>query len=273
MRIAVTHSTQYRYDAPVVQEPHTFRFRPRTDAAQRLLHFQLQILPIPAGQSECLDREGNVVLEAWFDAPMTELAVQSSFEVETVRENPFDFLLTGTGRLPLDADDAMAAYLTPPGDIIQAFAGRISRDAGDSAMPFLNALNGELFERFGHETRDDGPAHSPERTLEERSGTCRDLAVLFCASCRAMRIPARFVSGYALGSESEDRADLHAWAEVYLPGGGWRGYDPSQGLGVGTSHVAVAAAADPAMAAPVSGNYRGSASATMQYALSVVPVL
>ncbi len=166
----------------------------------------------------------------------------------------------------------MAAYLAIPRDTVRAFAEPISRDAGDSVLPFLNALNSELFERFGHDIRDHGPAHPPERTLGERSGTCRDLAVLFCAACRAMRIPARFVSGYALGAESEDRADLHAWAEVYLPGGGWRGYDPAQGLAVATSHVAVAAAADPEMAAPVSGTYRGRASAAMQFALSVVPV-
>jgi transglutaminase-like putative cysteine protease len=269
MRISVTHSTQYRYDAPVAQEPHTFRLRPRTDAAQRLLRFAMQISPAPAGQSDCLDRDGNVVLEAWFNSPAAELAVQSSFEVETLRENPFDYLLRGGGQLPLQCDEALAPYLAAAGESVRGFAAPIAARAGNSVLPFLAELNRGLFEGFGHNVRDDGPAHPPERTLRERTGTCRDLAVLFCAACRTMGIPARFVSGYATGAESGDRTDMHAWAEVYLAGGGWRGYDPSQGLAVGTSHVAVAAAADPAMAAPVSGNYRGSARSIMQFAISI----
>ncbi len=269
MRISVTHSTGYLYDAPVVQEPHTFRLRPRTDAAQSLLRFALQVSPAPAGQSQCFDRDGNVILETWFDAPMTELAIQSSFEVETLRENPFDFLFRGGGRLPLEPDAGLAPYLAAPGEAVGGFVQPIARRAGNSVLPFLAELNREIFEGFGHNIRDDGPAHSPDRTLRERIGTCRDLAVLFCAACRAMQVPARFVSGYAVGAESDGRTDMHAWAEVYLPGGGWRGYDPSQGLAVSTSHVAVAAAADPAMAAPVSGNYRGIARSTMQFAISI----
>ena len=269
MRIAVTHSTQYRYDAPVTQDPHTFRLRPRTDASQRLLSFQFQISPMPTGQSECLDQDGNVVLEAWFDAPMTELAIQSSFEVETLRENPFDFLLLGDGTLPMESDATMAAYLEPASDEVSGFARTVATQAGYSVMPFVGALNSELFEGFGHDVREHGPAHPPEYTLAERRGTCRDLAVLFCAACRSLGIPSRFVSGYALGAESEDRSDLHAWSEVYLPGGGWRGYDPSQGLAVSTSHVAVAAAADSLRAAPVSGKYRGAARSALQFAIAI----
>ncbi len=269
MRIAVTHSTSYRYDAPVTQEPHTFRLRPRTDASQRLLSFQMQISPMPAGQSECLDRDGNVVLEAWFDVPMTELAVQSSFEVETLRENPFDFLLSGDGKLPLAPDAAMAVYLEPASDVVSDFARMVAAQDGYSLLPFLTALNSELYGGFGHDVREHGPAHPPEHTLAERTGTCRDLAVLFCAACRSLGVPARFVSGYALGAESEDQSDLHAWAEVYVPGGGWRAYDPAQGLAVTTSHITVAAAADPLQAAPVSGNYRGAARAALQFAIAI----
>src|SRR6476659_2599647 len=95
MRISVEHSTVYRYGAEVHQEPHTFRLTPRTDASQRLLRHDLEITPAPAGRSTCLDQDGNVVVEAWFRGPMTELAVRSSFEVETLRENPFDFIFAG----------------------------------------------------------------------------------------------------------------------------------------------------------------------------------
>ena len=269
MRIAATHSTVYRYDAPVTQEPHTVRLRPRTDASQRLLSFALQISPAPAGQCECLDRDGNVVLETWFDTSMRELAIQSSFEVETVRTNPFDFLLQGSGKLPLESDAGLAPYRDMPGEPVRGFARKIAGETGESVMPFLGELNREMFEGFGHEIRDEGPAHPPEVTLRERSGTCRDLALLFCAACRTVGIPARFVSGYSCDAASEERSDMHAWAEVYLPGGGWRGWDPSQGLAVATSHVAVAAAADPEMASPVSGNYRGAARSKMQFAISL----
>jgi transglutaminase-like putative cysteine protease len=106
-------------------------------------------------------------------------------------------------------------------------------------------------------------------TLREHDGTCRDLTVLFCAACRSAGIAARFVSGYECEAATQDSADMHAWAEVYLPGGGWRGYDPSQGLAVSTSHVAVAAAANPAMAASVSGIYRGAVRSRMQFAIAM----
>ena len=92
MRISVVHSTQYAFDAPVFLEPHTFRLRPRSDAAQHLTQYALDISPAPTGQTWCLDQDGNVVLAAWFREQVTELSVMSSFQVETLRENPFDFL-------------------------------------------------------------------------------------------------------------------------------------------------------------------------------------
>ena len=81
--------------------------------------------------------------------------------------------------------------------------------------------------------------------LRDREGSCRDLAVLFCAACRALGLAARFVSGYERDASLQENGDLHAWAEVYLEGAGWRGYDPSRALAVAASHVAVAASSDP----------------------------
>ena len=98
----------------------------------------------------------------------------------------------------------------------------------------------------------------PRVTLEKGQGACRDLAVLFVAACRALGFGARFVSGYHQGHSEPMRRDLHAWAEVYLPGGGWRGYDPSLGLAVADRHVAVAAGTRPDQAAPISGSFRGT---------------
>lgn len=272
MRISVVHSTVYRYQKPVHPEPHTFRLRPRDDAAQRLVRFALEISPSPAGMNECLDQDGNVVTEAWFTGPLTELAARSSFEVETRRENPFDYLPhVPAAAYPEPLRSALAPYLEAenPAGPVSGFAGAVAEAGGRDTLPFLTALNQRIFEAFRHVTRDDGPAHPPEITLRESEGTCRDLAVLFCSACRTMGIAARFVSGYEREAALQERADMHAWAEVYLPGGGWRGYDPSQGLAVATSHVAVAAAADPRLAAPISGLYRGDARSEMQFTISM----
>jgi transglutaminase-like putative cysteine protease len=259
MRISVSHTTLYRYDTPVFLEPHTFRLRPRHDAAQRLLEFSLNISPAPAGQSWCLDPEGNVVLEAWFREPVQELSVMSAFQVETLRENPFDFL----ARAELTRQERSA--LLPYGGAVSAEVEAFARAVGGSALSFLTELNRRIYEEFAHTVREEGMAEPAEATLRSRSGTCRDLAVLFCEACRSRGIPARFVSGYEREASIQEQPHMHAWVEVYLPGGGWRGYDPSQGLAVSTTHVALAAAGDPAMAAPVSGAYRGNATATMSY--------
>jgi transglutaminase-like putative cysteine protease len=102
-------------------------------------------------------------------------------------------------------------------------------------------------------------------------GSCRDLAVLYCDACRVMGIAARFVSGYeCVTTVAGQNADMHAWAEVYLPGIGWRGYDPSRGLAVSNGHVAVAAGFDHDLASPVSGWYGGGAPSRMQTSLRIV---
>ena len=99
MRISVLHSTVFRYDAPVVLEPHVFRLRPREDGTQRLIRHDLEILPEPQGRSLYVDPAGNAALQAWFSGEVSELSVRSSFEIETLRQNPFDFLLPAPGKL------------------------------------------------------------------------------------------------------------------------------------------------------------------------------
>ncbi|HEY9140746.1 MAG TPA: transglutaminase family protein, partial [Bryobacteraceae bacterium] len=230
MRIQVHHSTQYVYDSPVFLEPHTFRLRPRDDGAQRLLSYRLEISPAPAGRSDCLDQDGNVAVEAWFDRKLTEWRIESEFEIETLRENPFDFVASA-GMLALAPvyPEAVAVSLAPyresaqPSAAIRQFAASAAAAAGGHTLEFLSVLNRRLFEGFGHEVRDTGPPHPPEVTLGLKTGTCRDLVVLFAAAARAVGIPTRFVSGYEAGAAEQEKPDLHAWAEVYLQGGGWRG--------------------------------------------------
>src|SRR5690348_112578 len=93
MILSGTHRTNYRYDCPVLLEPHIFRLQPRMSSTQRLLAFEIEISPKPAGTSECLDQDGNLALNAWFSAPTSELRVVSRFTVEMLRQNPFDYVL------------------------------------------------------------------------------------------------------------------------------------------------------------------------------------
>jgi len=275
MRISVVHSTSYRYTSPVYLEPHTVRLRPREDGSQRLLAFALDLSPSPAGRSESLDQDGNVATHAWFTGATQELAVRTSFQVETLRENPFDFLLlSGDRDVPVQYDEPLRAALVPylrAGDdpAVRELARQVAVEADWQTMGFLNALNRRLFESTRQVTRRDGAPHPPGQTLTNGEGSCRDIAVLFCAACRAMGVAARFVSGYERDAALADDGDLHAWAEVYLQGGGWRGFDPSRGLAVGALHVPVAAAADAALAAPVSGTYRGEAKSTISFTISM----
>ena len=274
MHITVVHRTVYRYSAPVFLEPHVVRLRPRTDAAQRLIQHQLSIAPEPLGQAVFLDQDGNIAAQVWFEGLAAELSLQTAFSVETLRENPFDFLLPSPGVLAMPPSysererDALQPYLATA-DSVGEYARDIAGRASGQTMPFLEALTRDLFENSAHVVRPEGAPHTPAETLLNRSGSCRDLAVLFCAACRAAGVPARFVSGYECSSHAASDVHMHAWAEVYVPGGGWRGYDPSRGIAVSTSHVTVAAAADPAMAAPVIGSFRGPATAAMEFAISI----
>lgn len=271
MQLFVEHSTIYRYNGAVYLDPHTFRLRPRMTSMQRLLLYDLQVSPIPSGTTEYLDQDGNLALRAWFSAATSELNVRSRFRVELLRKNAFDFILDGNpGRLPLwydvPWDTALAPYRQLDGmdGCVQEYARASAARARWELMPFLNALNREMFHTFRHVARPDGPAWPPERTLQMGEGSCRDLAVLFCDACRAMGIAARFVSGYECATAGRPDASMHAWAEVYLPEAGWRGFDPSRGLAVTDGHVAVAAGLEAALAAPIAGLYNGACGSRME---------
>ncbi|MCX6629295.1 MAG: transglutaminase family protein [Candidatus Solibacter sp.] len=275
MRIAVVHTTRYRYSSPVYLEPHIIRLRPREDASQRLAQWTLDIAPTPLGRTECLDQDGNTVVRAWFDSVTAELALRSQFTLETLRDNPFNYLLTPPdAKLPMQYAVPLCAPLVPylrddHSPAVRNFAQSLADECGWQTLPFLAALNQRLFATTRYVIREAGAPHAAETTLRDHEGSCRDLAVLFCSACRALGLAARFVSGYERDASLQENGDLHAWAEVYLEGAGWTGYDPSRALAVAASHVAVAAASDPLLAAPVSGTYRGAASAKMEFSISM----
>jgi transglutaminase-like putative cysteine protease len=280
VKISASHSTLYRYDFPVYLEPHIFRLRPRMNSAQRLMAFNLQIAPQPAGTTECLDQDGNLALNAWFNAPTRELSVLSRFTVEMLRENPFDYVLVGESlNLPLWYREPLCAALAPyrndmhVAESVKQFAESVSAGAQWNTLSFLLALCRQIFQSCRQVIRPSGPPWPSDRTLRSLEGSCRDLAVLFCDVCRVVGIAARFVSGYECASAScsvnNQDSYMHAWAEVYLPGIGWRGYDPSRGLAVSNGHVAVAAGFDPDLASPVAGWYSGGSRSQMETSLSL----
>jgi transglutaminase-like putative cysteine protease len=276
MQIFVAHNTMYRYTEPVHLAPHTFRLRPRTDATQRLDNYDLFITPSPSGRTECLDHDGNVTLHTWFHEATDKLQVESRFRVETFRENAFDFLLVGGEgtlpfRYPTPLDLVLAPYLADTGvaERVRRFAQGVAHGTNQDPLSFLVALARRIFESCAQVIRLEGAPWPSGQTLGSREGSCRDLAVLFCDACRVMGLAARFVSGYERSAAGPDDAHMHAWAEAYLPGGGWRGFDPSRGLAVTNSHVAVAAAFDSELASPISGTYYGDASVRMETSIEM----
>jgi len=263
MLFEIIHTTIYNYSAPITLGPHTIRLRPRCDGSQRLLDCQLHIEPQPVALADCLDAEGNVVTHAWFNGTTQTLRITAKFAVETLRSNPFDYILTPTARLPLrherDLPQSLAPYRLEAGiaSPVLALSDRLAAEAAAEPLAFVTVLNQYLQRTIEREIRAEGEPQAPSLTLAQGRGACRDLAVLFMAVCRAQGLAARFVSGYQKGDGQREQRYLHAWPEVYLPGGGWRGFDPTHGLAVADAHVAVAAARTAAGAMPIQGAFSG----------------
>lgn len=267
MLITIDHTTEYRFTQPVFFEPHQLRFCPRTDGYQRMVRFALQIEPAPAGMTQSFDLEGNLVTVAWFNELHDRMVVRATSEVETLRENPYDYLVTPLNqRLPIGYQRWETELLGPAlrrsavpihVDPARELAEQMREASRGEVSPFLARLSETICHRFKVVHREQGTPWPPATTIEQRQGACRDLAVLWIDICRSVGLAARFVSGYHDAAEQEKHY-LHAWAEVYLPGAGWRGFDPTNGLAITDRHIAVAASADPQHAAPITATYRGN---------------
>lgn len=264
MKFRIHHETAYRYSAPVYLGRQVLRLRPLSDANQHLLQFQMNVSPSPAGCSDLADLDGNHSTAIWFDAPADSLRIETESTVETVRTNPFDYIWDGASALPLRYPSAYEGVLTPyrteaACDAVKVLGEEVVALAGRDAQSFLGTLTHVLHERLPQVVRPYGAPLEPQETLQRGEGSCRDLAVLFMAVARFQGFAARFVSGYQTIPAEDGSFDLHAWAEAYVPGGGWRGFDPTVGLAVSDRHVGLATAAGAAAAAPVSGTFSGKA--------------
>jgi transglutaminase-like putative cysteine protease len=270
MRFQVEHHTAYSYDTPVRLGLQRVRLRPRGDRVAALEFWELAVEPPPAGRMEVLDTEGNRETLLWFEAPTERFQLRSRFTLHT------ELALTGTsfpvtpgweGLMDPQLHPRLLPYLScRAGErepAVAALSAQLREGTGDP-LDFLAALNGHLHRTLEREIRREGGPLAPAETLRRGRGACRDLAVLFAAVCRVQGLAVRFVSGYQARSErGEGERFMHAWPEVHLPGVGWRGFDPTHGTEVGDAHVAVAAAADPDGASPVSGTYIGEAGSTL----------
>lgn len=278
MRFTIGHSITYRYGKTVFLEPLIVRLRPRCDATQRLDSFALQVTPLPAGTTECIDFDGTSTTFLWFEDVHPVLTIEASSQVETFRTNPFDYLVHPPEalQLPMRYDSVSESQLQPyiigkhPHRDVDSLGERLKAECSGNTLGFLDRLVQYIAGEFEKPIRRDGDPFEPHVTLAQRSGACRDLTLLFMEVCRSLGLAARFVGGYAAGGEHGVKRELHAWAEVYLPGAGWRGYDPSAGIAVADRHVAVAAGATATSAAPTSGTYRGTGAVSeLSYEISI----
>jgi len=266
-RYKILHRTYYNFAASVWLEPHTLRLRPREGHELRIESSSLKITP-HATLRWLRDVEGNSVATATFDAPASQLLIESEVIIQQFNENPLDFLVadyaihypfaytnedllvlspymhvSGAKENPLLAD--WLAGLWRPGEQIQTYA-------------LLQRLCSHIHQTMSYQLREEPGVQSPEETLSRGSGSCRDFAQLFMAAARLLGLAARFVSGYLHAEPTTaNYGSTHAWAEVYLPGAGWTGFDPSSGILAAGSHIAVAVARSPESVPPVAGSFIG----------------
>lgn len=288
----ITHTTLYRYSHPVQLGTHCVKLCPRTDGSQQLQSFNLAVTPSPRQQTPLLDPDGNIGHRIWFEpTTATQLKVVTTTEVKTERTNPFDYLSAPWAiALPWDYPSSLALRLSPYlaptlaqshslglHPAVVSFAHDILHQVNGNAGLFVTQLTQAIYEQCHYIQRIEGDPYPSGITLTKKEGSCRDFAVLWMDACRAVGLAARFVSGYQQGDleqprDEAARHDLHAWAEVYMPGGGWRGFDPTLGLAVADGHVAIAATADPRHAAPVRGQIQspqGQPQTLLEYSIEL----
>ncbi|AFY96010.1 transglutaminase family protein [Chamaesiphon minutus] len=277
----IEHVINYAYDRPVTFAPHQLRLYPRSNIHQSVLSCELSLSPTPQKLVATVDLDGNNALVAWFDDnPATHLQIRAHSTVASHLTDPFDYFLEPWAtQLPIDypvslseqLQPYLAGYLARSLDpIAAALAGEIWHTVNGNLLDFLTKLNQQIYHNCNYTLRDTGAALPPGIVWQNRAGSCRDFAVLFIEVCRAVGLAGRFVSGYEVGADTDER-HLHAWAEIYLPGAGWRGYDPTHGLVVAQHHIAITAAPFPAQTTPVAGKLRtlGAISTTMSYQLTI----
>jgi transglutaminase-like putative cysteine protease len=276
MKLHAQHELSYTYSNDVFLDPHTVYLSPKAYPHQRVIRHTVELDPLPSMLVKNIDIEGNFQHVAFFRVKTNHLTIRSEIVIESDQFNVFDFVLFPfeTERIPFTYSEAEKKHLQPylvregVTTYVEQFARQTAAGVAWATVPFLTALCQHIARNFVYERREVGPPFQPEHTLIGQKGSCRDFAQLFVACCRSVGIAARFVSGYLYGNLLQAH-DLHAWVEVYLPGAGWRGFDPTEGKAIVNNHIHLAASANPLLIAPVSGLFRGQARSSLQVSVNV----
>ena len=271
IRVAIRHKTTYLFDRAVALSPHVFRLRPAVHSRTPIKAYTLRIEPKNHFINWQQDPFGNLFARVIFPEKSKKLSVEVEVIADMTVINPFDFFVEDYAEnYPFNYDPLTLKELQPYLEVTEKSPLFIKwlTDFDTSKRPindFLVDINRKVFETISYNVRMEVGIQSCEETLEMRSGSCRDSAWLLVQIFRHLGLAARFVSGYLVqltadiksldgpSGPTHDFTDLHAWTEVYIPGAGWIGLDPTSGLLTGEGHIPLACTPDPASAAPVTG--------------------
>jgi transglutaminase-like putative cysteine protease len=281
-RLKITHRTYYNFSGAVRLAPHRLLLRPREGHELHIESSTLQTSPT-ATLHWLRDAYDNSVAVASFESPATQLAILSEVIVQHYDERPLDFLVADHAvnypfTYEADAYPILQPYtqLQIPGDsgALRTWAERFWRP-GEPIQTYalLERLCQGINQTLTYQSREEPGVQTAAETLRRGTGSCRDFANLFMETARLLGLATRFVSGYLHAPTSGwNFGATHAWAEVYLPGAGWKGFDPTIGELVGTKHIAVAVARLPETVSPVTGSFFGPPGASLHVGVWVTKV-
>lgn len=267
--LALNHTTTYRYEKPVWLSPQLIRLRPAPHCRTEIQAYQLTIKPEDHLVHWQQDAFNNYVARASFQSRVSELTVQVDITANIVAINPFDFLVDGAASTwPFEYASELKQDLQPylnaqeSGEAVQDFLQSLPHDEM-GIVDFLLLVNSRIYQKLAYIERLEHGVQQSNETLRKSSGSCRDFAWLLVQLFRHLGLASRFVSGYSIqlsdggpnaqGKIEEDITDLHAWTEVFVPGAGWLGLDPTSGLLAGAGYIPLCCTRSPSSAMALSG--------------------